>query len=397
MRHIWTTAVLLSALAHAEPGRVDLHLHVTMDRAAIPIFKGEPGKGDRADSTGARLTNQISYEGLWNNKIWLALGSMWIPLPMRPNRTVTDEALHQMSELKRFVREQPGFGIAMTPSQARHLHDFARIALVPTLEGGDGVTELADVDRLYKSGVRAMTIVHFSDNEIGGAAAGQFESNVLGVHEIAARNPHGLSPLGKAVVKRMAQLGMLVDLAHASDQTTRDTLDILEPLGVPAVYSHASSRVYAPTERAVSDELVTRVVKSGGMVGLPLYDKQVRDVPADHRFAGMVPGSCDDVLAHWYHYTQVVDPAAVTLGSDFNGFIIRPAKGGSCPEGLRGVEDLDGFFAGLQKNGAPLEQIDAAYERFLTMWQTVESKADPNAQAEAMKVVVQGYDLFDTP
>ncbi|MFT3840552.1 MAG: membrane dipeptidase [Myxococcaceae bacterium] len=388
---------LVGSLAGAEPGRVDLHLHVTMDRAAIPVFRGEPGKPVLADSPGQRFTNQIDFKGLWDNKIWLAWGSMWIPLPYRPNRGVTGEALHQATELKRFVHEQPGFGLAETPAEARRLHQAGRIALMPTLEGGDGVLQLSDVDRIFKSGVRAMTIVHFSDNEIGGAAAGQFASNVLGQYEVKARNPHGLSDLGKEVVKRMAQLGMVVDLAHASDQTSKDTLDILEPLGVPAVVSHASCRAYAPTERAIPDELAQRVVRGGGMVGVPLYNKQVRDVPKEHQFPGMVPGTCDDIIAHWLHYKEVVGAANVTLGSDFNGFIIRPAKGGSCPEGLRSVEDLGDFYAGIQKQGETLEELDSAYESFLTLWQKVETKADPKARAEAMKVVVPGVDLFDTP
>jgi hypothetical protein len=58
---------------------------------------------------------------------------------------------------------------------------------------------------------------------------------------------------------------------------------------------------------------------------------------------------------------------------------------------------LTGLYAGLEKNGEPLEQIDGAYERFLELWATVEKKADPAARARAAKVVVPRYDLFDTP
>jgi len=388
--------MLLSAPVQAEPGRVDLHLHVTMDRAAIPLFHGEPGKGETASSPSSRLSNQVDYQGLHDNKLWLALGAMWPPISLRPGRDALGESLHQVDQLREFCREQPAFGVATTPKEARRLHELDRIALLPALEGGEGIEQVDDVDVLFKAGVRAITIVHFADNDVGGAAAGQVASNVFGVHS-EARNGNGLSPLGKAVVKRMAELGIIVDLAHSSDRTSADALDILEPLGVPALITHAAARRYSRSERAIDDELLVRVVKGGGMVGLPLYDKQVRDVPEEGRFEGMVPGTCDDVLAHWLHDVKLVEPSAVTLGSDFNGFIVRPKAGGSCPNGLRGTSDLGGFYAGLEKHGEPLEAIDGAYERFLKLWETVEAHASNEERERARQMRLPRYDLFDTP
>ncbi len=379
-----------------ESGRVDLHLHVTMDRAAKPVFHGEPGKADKSGSSGTRLLNQVDADGLEASQVWLAVAACWPPLSGRANRDATGESLSQLEQLRAFTRAQPAFGLALNPAQARHLHEVHRIALMPALEGGEGITEVDDVDRLWRAGARAITVVHFADSQVAGAASGQVATNFFGVHSVS-HNGLGLTPLGKAAVKRMVELGILVDLAHSSDATAADALDILEAAGVPAMVSHAGARVLSKSERNLSDELARRVVKGGGVVGVPLYKNQVADVPPEARFEGMVPGSCDDVIAHWLHFAKVSEPGAVLLGSDFNGFIVRPPAGGSCPDGLRTVSDLPALYAGLKKHGLKEEAVDGAYERFLALWEKVEAHASREARARALKVAKREYDLFDTP
>ncbi len=391
---LWLLSCALAA--DAGGGRVDLHLHVTMDRAARPLFRGEPGRGPLSDSSGSRLFNQVDVEGLEASGTWLALAAMWPPLSLRPNRDALGEALNQAVQLRRFVREQPAFGIALDPAQAGQVRRSGRIVLVPALEGGEGITEPDDVDRLWRAGVRAITLVHFADSEVGGAAAGQVATNFFH-HQTHTHNPKGLSPLGQAAVRRMVELGIVVDLAHASDATAADALQILEAAQVPALVSHAGARELTASERNLSDALALRVVKGGGMIGLPLYDRQLSEVPEQARFAGMVSGTCDDVVAHWLHFTHLVDPGAVTLGSDFNGYIVRPRAGGSCPRGLRRSDDLVDLYAGLQKQGVPEAALDGAYERFLALWQVVDAHASKEARARALTVPAKEYHLLDSP
>jgi membrane dipeptidase len=397
MRRISLWGLLLVArAAGAEGGRVDLHLHVTMDRAAKPVFRGEPGRGPLSDGSGTRLFNQVDLQGLRDNHLQLALAAMWPPLSVRPGRDALGESLHQLLELHRFVRDTPDFGLALTPADARRLRGEGRIALLPALEGGEGIGEVDDVDRLWRAGVRAVTLVHFADSDLGGAAAGQVATNFFGM-QTHSHNPEGLSALGKAAVHRLVELGIVVDLAHASDATARDALDILEAAQVPAIVSHAGARELTAAERNLSDALATRVVKGGGMLGVPLYEQQLAHVPPAARFDGMVGGTCDDVVAHWLHFTRLVDPAAVALGSDFNGFIVRPRAGGSCPHGLRRSDDLGDLYAALEKHGVPKAALDGSWERFLGVWQVVQSHASKQAQAHALKVPDKRYDLFDSP
>ena len=148
------------------------------------------------------------------------------------------------------------------------------IAVVPQLEGGEGLEQPDDVDILYASGVRVVTVMHFVSSQLGGAARGQV-SRALFAGTPGELEPEGLSVLGKEAIGRMVQLGMVIDLAYASDRFVSDVLDVTEPLGVPVLVSHTSARGLLGFERSVSDALAKRVVASGGLIGVTLADEQL--------------------------------------------------------------------------------------------------------------------------
>jgi len=89
------------------------------------------------------------------------------------------------------------------------------------LEGGDALEGRVDrVDEFYKLGVRIITIVHLNNNELGSATG--------------ARSG-GLTPKGRAVIDRMQELGMVVDVAHCSTATLKDVVDYCKK---PVLDSH---------------------------------------------------------------------------------------------------------------------------------------------------------------
>ena len=132
----------------------DLHLHVTMCQMAKPVFKGEPGSGSLTWNPSTILINQIDEAQLRSTGVTLALGSVWPNFNARVGRTQLGEALYGLHALRDFTRRQPGFAVVHSAAQARTALARGRIALFPTVEGGEGIREVDDVDRLWRAGMR---------------------------------------------------------------------------------------------------------------------------------------------------------------------------------------------------------------------------------------------------
>jgi membrane dipeptidase len=131
-------------------------------------------------------------------------------------------------------------------------HETGRLALVPTLEAATAIENEVDrVDALYGFGVRSMGIVYS-------------EANALGAGLREAKDG-GLTDLGRAVVRRMNKLGMVIDAAHCGDQTT---LDIVEASEHPIFISHAGARSLWNTRRMKPDNVLEAMAKKGGVLGI---------------------------------------------------------------------------------------------------------------------------------
>lgn len=370
---------------------VDLHAHISMEDAAKPLFRGHSGHGRVAGSPSVVLSNQLEAKTMIETGVRLIVGSVWPPNAFRPGRRDTDEALDQLHQLREFPKKAQGFVLAKDAKHARRIVAGGVVAVVPGVEGGEGIHQVSDLDALFAAGMRVLTITHFGDNDLGTAAQDQL-TGAIGMKQ-GPDPATGLTPLGKEVIRRMIQLGVVIDIAHASDPTVRDVLDITEPLGVPVLNTHTGARALTPTARNLSDDLAARMTKSGGIIGITSFSRMVQDTkPA---FDGAVPGTCDDIVAHWLHFAKLVGPKALVFGSDLNGFVVRPKAGGSCPDGLRHSGDYGVWAKAAAENGIPEAALHGMGEQFLQLIEKVEAKADPAARAKALTVRSSRKSHFD--
>lgn len=131
-------------------------------------------------------------------------------------------------------------------------HENGRIALGFCVESATMIENEVDrIDILYGLGVRMMGIVYS-------------ESNALGT---GLREPRdgGLTTFGRQAVKRMNQVGMAIDVSHASDLTCLDTI---EASRVPILITHAGARSLADSRRMKPDEVLTACAQNGGVIGI---------------------------------------------------------------------------------------------------------------------------------
>lgn len=155
--------------------------------------------------------------------------------------------------------------------------------------------KLENVDRLYDAGFRIAGLTHFFDNEIGGSAHGLEKG--------------GLTPLGRQVIARLEQKGMLVDLAHASKPLIDDVLAIAKR---PVLVSHTGVAGTCKGPRNLSDEHLQRIAANGGLIGIGYWDAAVCET------------SVGAIVRAIRYTADKVGVEHVALGSDFDGTVHTP-------------------------------------------------------------------------
>lgn len=344
---------------------------------ALPLFQGGPGPRVAAHPD-EWLANQLDPAALRAANVRLVIATVWPPPAMRPGRTAMDETLAQLSALRELPRRDSSFAIVADAASARRAIAGGLIALVPAVEGAEAIEQVEDVDTLFAAGVRSIGLVHFVDNSIADAENGQF--GPLGAPFFDGKG-YGLSVLGRAAVTRMFELGILVDVAHASPQTVSDVLAIAEQRRAPIISSHVGSGM--AVARTLEDEDARRIAALGGLIGIGLYRHDtLKPIPLEDRWEGFAEGTCDEAIAHWTHLAKVAGREAIVLGSDLSSSIHRGRPGGSCPSGISSSAELPELFSALEKRGL---MVSGAAERVLRMLSLLEQEANPDARASAAR------------
>lgn len=213
-----------------------------------------------------------------------------------------ERALHQARRLHRFADRSGG---TLTVLRARADVDrfVKRRAQQPGLVAGllaiEGLHalegDLAHVDTFFEAGYRMMGLNHFFDTALSGSAHGVEKG--------------GLTPQGERVVRRMEELGIVVDLAHASEATFDDVLAMATR---PLVVSHTGVDATCPGQRNLSDRHIRGVARTGGVVGIGYWP-------------GAVCGTGTEfVVRAMRHVANLVGAEHVALGSDFDGTVETP-------------------------------------------------------------------------
>lgn len=87
----------------------------------------------------------------------------------------------------------------------------------------------------------------------------------------------GLTRMGREVIEEMNRVGLVVDMSHSAD---RSTLEAIEHSARPIAITHANPASWAPARRNKSDEVISALTESGGMIGFSLYPHHLKDKSA---------------------------------------------------------------------------------------------------------------------
>lgn len=171
----------------------------------------------------------------------------------------TRQVVRLIEAFHRMIESHPDqAGLALTAGQARDIAASGRIAVFLGIEGGFDHDGDPDVLRaLHRLGVRA---VQFSTQTCFNAYADA---------ELGKPTWHGINAKGRQLVRTMNELGVLIDVTHATPAAQAQIIDCSE---APVVASHCALAAVSGDGAGgiglLSDEILQAIAAKGGMVGI---------------------------------------------------------------------------------------------------------------------------------
>jgi membrane dipeptidase len=177
--------------------------------------------------------------------------------------TAFSYANREIDSLYAIVGRNPSsMSLVTNPLQLQKALTEKKFAAMMGVEGGHMIEDnITYLDSFYKRGVRYMTLTW--NNSTSWASSAMDET--LNADSL----PHkGLNDFGKQVVKRMNELGMIVDISHVGEQTFYDALAISTK---PVIASHSCAWTLNHVFRNLKDDQIRAVGKNNGVIQLNFF------------------------------------------------------------------------------------------------------------------------------
>ena len=220
----------------------------------------------------------------------LAMAHLW---PPRTWNSLYQRAKYQSERLHKIEADTANkFKIVRTRADLLNAKDGELLGLLAT-EGSHPLEgDLENIDRLYAAGFRMMGLQHFFDNRLGGSLHGVEKG--------------GLTKFGEEAVRAMAAKNIIIDVAHSSHASVRDTLAATDK---PVIISHGGIRgtCEASNSRNLPDELLLQIAQRRGIIGMAYFHPAVCDATPQ----GIATSAIRAVI--------LLGEDAISLGSDFDG------------------------------------------------------------------------------
>ena len=157
-------------------------------------------------------------------------------------------------------------GLALNPDDAYTLEKAGKRAIYIGIENGYPIgKDLSNVELYFDKGVRYITLVHSSNNDLADSAT-----------DPDGTEHGGISAFGAEVVKEMNRLGIMVDVSHGNDSVFYDAIELSK---APIIASHSNARAVTKHDRNMTDEMLQLMAKNGGVVQLTMLANYLREAP----------------------------------------------------------------------------------------------------------------------
>ena len=223
--------------------------------------------------------------------------------------------------------------MARNPEQLDAAIAAGRVGIVHCIEGafalGATETEIADtVKEFAERGVAYVTLAHlFYRGVAQNAPALPFMPDALYRIVFPQKGAAGLTPLGEAAVRAMAEHRVLVDVTHANDRALEHTFRIMDR-DTPLIASHIACR--KKHEYNLTDDAIREIGRRGGVIGAIVCEHWATDGLSKPK---TFHESVEVICTHIDRIRRVTrSDDNIALGTDLDGYI-KPALAGLEHEG----------------------------------------------------------------
>lgn len=256
---------------------------------------------------------------------WGQVFAVWMPDTLRG-----EAAFEQCRDMLHFAHDQAALyadrmQIVDTGEELRSALNSRRCAAILSVEGGSALAgRLEHIDDLRALHVKAITITWNGSNELG--------------HGCLSGCDEGLTPFGKAAVRRMEQVGILPDVSHLNERGFWDVAACTEGAFLA---THSVSAAVHAHPRNLTDRQFAEIRDRGGLVGLNFCADQL----GEQTFAG--------IARHLDHYLALGGERTVALGCDLDGIAL--------PDGWGGIEVMERLYEALARQNVAEDVLDRVF------------------------------------
>jgi len=248
---------------HQQAVFADMHAHPSRfhrrDIESILAEEIDVYRRSTIDLVVANISSDMAYDGGYFNRDGTEVeDGQYKPAPGDVYALSADrlERINKTFEL--------GYAVhADTPIDVLEARDRNEVAVMPALEGADALEgDIENLLKMHANGLRLIQLIHFRNNELGHTQTWPY-------------SPGGLTEFGRDVVRESNRLGIVIDMAHASNETLMDTLALTSH---PIIFSHGGVREFTEHDRAVTDEQIRAIAENGGVVGIWPHGRHISTV-----------------------------------------------------------------------------------------------------------------------
>jgi membrane dipeptidase len=312
---------------HAHPSRFHRR-----NVESITVEEIELYRRSTMDLVVANISSDMAYDGRYVNRDGSEVEEgKYKPAPGEVYALSAD----RLSRIQKTF--ELGYAVhADTPADVLEARETNQIAVMPALEGGDALE--GDIEKLYemhKNGLRLIQLIHFRNNELGHTQTWPY-------------SPGGLTEFGREVVREANRLGLVIDTAHANNETLMDVIALSRH---PIIFSHGGVREYTDHDRAVTDDQIRAIAENGGVVGIWPHGRHLSTVA--------------EMVDYMEHVIRIGGIDHVGIGSDLRGI-------SSYVKGFGGQANFHAIAIELLNRGYSEEDVGKVMGgNFFRVWVTV--------------------------